>query len=89
MTRAIVCISAMPILQGYKDAGFVPATVEPHPDAGFVAVKLASGRYRYVDNNGLPADDRVTAGAEERFLDPGGGVLVAVRGGRAFVFAVA
>jgi len=58
---------------------FVSATVVPHPDTGFVAVKLSTGKYRYVDNEGHVEDDRASPGAGERFVAGSSGTVIAFR----------
>lgn len=83
-------ISVNPILAGYPDRGFVPAMKAPHQDAGFFAVKRAdTGKFRFVGEGGEIEDNRISAGAGERFIAGQGGTVLAHRGGKVFVFAVA
>jgi hypothetical protein len=84
-------ISKHPILAGFPDAGFVAASPVPHQDTGYVAVKLATGKYRNVDWDGNVKDDRPTAGAGERFVEGVGATVIAQPAGwvRPYVFAVA
>lgn len=93
---AWTCIARFPI--GHVPKGqtndFVPATQQPHQDAGFVAVQRTdTKKYRYVDNDGRVEDDRDSAGAGERFVAGVAGTVIAFRpdgdpAGRPFVFPV-
>lgn len=85
----LVAVSKNQILAGRPDAGFVPATPEPHANNQF-ALKMANGKYRHVSGTGDVSDDRDVADGEEMFVQGvSAGTIIAIReGGGVFVFAV-